>query len=283
MKTYYDCEPTLSDGEVLDLCKRGYIRLEAVVPEEINVRARAFLEQNTSHEPTEILYEDWFAEGVIKNPQAAGAVRSLLGVNFGLPLLMSNHRVEYPMVGQGWHRDGNSKFTHELRNLQVFYLPQDCTMAMGPTEILPGSHLLYSANDHLKHLDRVRGSDFMAGPAGSIFITVYSIWHRRSSSMRAKKPGIRNALKYNYFRTAPPQRDWRSDPDFDFGNAPYLPARDDSGYYRDKWLAASHVAEMFLWLCGKHPQFKTEGGQTWPLNAATARFTDAPYGVPPGL
>ena len=222
-------------------------------------------------------------EGVIKNPQAAGAVRSLLGVNFGLPLLMSNHRVEYPMVGQGWHRDGNSKFTHELRNLQVFYLPQDCTMEMGPTEILPGSHLLYSANDHLKHLDRVRGSDFMAGPAGSIFITVYSIWHRRSSSMRARKPGIRNALKYNYFRTAPPQRDWRIAPDFDFGNAPYLPAREDSGYYRDTWLAASHVAEMFLWLCGKHAQFKTEGGQTWPLNAATARFTDAPYGVPPGL
>ena len=41
MKTYYDCEPTLSDGEVLDLCKRGYIRLEAVVPEEVNARARA--------------------------------------------------------------------------------------------------------------------------------------------------------------------------------------------------------------------------------------------------
>ena len=55
MKTYYDCEPTLSDGEVLDLCKQGYIRLEAVVPEEVNARARAFLEKNISHEPTEIL------------------------------------------------------------------------------------------------------------------------------------------------------------------------------------------------------------------------------------
>ena len=90
MKTYYDCEPTLSDVEVLELCKQGYIRLEAIVPEEVNARVRAFLAENSSHEPTEILHEDWFVEGVIKNPQAAGAVRSLLGVNFGLPLLMSN-------------------------------------------------------------------------------------------------------------------------------------------------------------------------------------------------
>ena len=101
------------------------------------LRARAFLEKNSSHEPTEILYEDWFLDGVIKNPQAAGAVRSLLGVNFGLPLLMSNHRVEYPTEAQGWHRDGNSKFTHELRNLQVFYLPQDCTMEMGADRDYP--------------------------------------------------------------------------------------------------------------------------------------------------
>jgi len=79
MKSYYDCEPTLSDNEVLDVCKRGYLRLEAVVPEEINERVRAFLAENTSHEPTEFLYEDWFVEGVIKNPQAAGAVRSPSG------------------------------------------------------------------------------------------------------------------------------------------------------------------------------------------------------------
>ena len=50
MKIYYDCEPTLNDNDVLELCKRGYIRLEAVVPDDVNARARAFLEKNSSHE-----------------------------------------------------------------------------------------------------------------------------------------------------------------------------------------------------------------------------------------
>lgn len=36
-------------------------------------------------EPIEILEEDCFAENVICNPEAAGAVRSLRGMNFGLP------------------------------------------------------------------------------------------------------------------------------------------------------------------------------------------------------
>ena len=41
MKIYYDCEPTLNDNEVLELCKQGYIRLEAVVPDDVNARARS--------------------------------------------------------------------------------------------------------------------------------------------------------------------------------------------------------------------------------------------------
>jgi hypothetical protein len=44
------------------------------------------------YEPTGILKEDWFIENVILNPAAAGAVRCLLGRNFHLPILMSNHR-----------------------------------------------------------------------------------------------------------------------------------------------------------------------------------------------
>ena len=77
----YDCPPTLTDNQVLEFCQQGFLVLEGVVPDEINRRTFAYLEENAYFEPAEILKEDWFVNNVILNPQAAGAVRSLLGKN----------------------------------------------------------------------------------------------------------------------------------------------------------------------------------------------------------
>ena len=156
-------------------------------------------------EPTEILDEDWFMDGVIKHPAVAGALRSLLGKDFGLPNLVSNHRIQCPQPAQEWHYDGGDIFGPQLNYIQVFYYPQDCPRELGPTELLPGSHFLYSQRDMTKHLGRIRGSYHAVSPAGSIFLTDYSIWHRRSESWGS---GLRNNVKYNYWRTLPPTRDW---------------------------------------------------------------------------
>jgi hypothetical protein len=91
---------------VLEFCKKGFLMLEGVVSDDINRRALAYLKDNPQGEPTEILQEDWFVDEVLLNPQAAGAVRSLLGQNFALPNLMSNHLIKTPSPAQGWHRDG---------------------------------------------------------------------------------------------------------------------------------------------------------------------------------
>ena len=37
-KRTFDCEPTLTDTQVLGVCRDGYILLDAVVPDEINQR-----------------------------------------------------------------------------------------------------------------------------------------------------------------------------------------------------------------------------------------------------
>ena len=194
MRTY-DCEPTLNDSDVLEFCKKGFLMLEGVVPEEINRKTLEYLETDSSAEPSAMLTEDWFVDNVILNPQAAGAVRSLLGKSFGLPILASNHRVRCPMPAQEWHYDGGSKYGPELDYLQVFYYPEACPPEMGPTELLPGSHFLSTLRTYMSHYGSIRGSHLSAAPAGSIFITVYSIWHRRSASSAS---GVRNNLKYNF-------------------------------------------------------------------------------------
>ena len=271
----YDCEPNLTDYQVLEFCKNGYLMLEGVVPDEINARSMEYCDRHPTGEPSGILKEDWFVENVIVNPAAAGAMRSLLGANFHLPVLMSNHRVNCPIHGTGgWHVDGNYDFTAELNFLQVFYYPQDTLIEMGPTQVVPGSHLIRNKARFMAHLGGIRGAVPTTAPAGSIFLTIYHIWHRRGPSTGS---GLRNLLKYFYWRTTPPKRDWIIAPDFDFATAQYA---GPAGHYVEQFRDAVKVAEMFLWLCGRHESFQNLGGQSWPL---PANRNDAPYGLPAGL
>ena len=82
----HDCKPTLSDTEILEFLKNGYLRLEGVVPDEINQRVVKYCDAHpTVPYMNDILYEEWFVEGVMRNSEVAGAVRSLLGKDFICP------------------------------------------------------------------------------------------------------------------------------------------------------------------------------------------------------
>ena len=277
MKTY-ECKPTLNDSQVLEFCKDGFMLLEGVVPDEINQRTLEFLDARPADapgEPTEILEEAWFVDNVILQPDAIGAVRSLLGNQVAMPILMSSHRVQCPGPAQEWHNDSGSVFGPELDYLQVFYYPQDCPRDLGPTEVLPGSHFLFADQGNMGHYGRIRGSVHTVAPAGSIFIAVYSIWHRRSESWGT---GLRNLLKYNYWRTEGPKCDWIVDPNFDFETADY---RVNGTRFRPHMMDTQDTAEMFFWLRGQTDGLELKGGQGWPMTEAN--FNQAPYGIPEEL
>jgi hypothetical protein len=268
-----DCAPTLGDREVIDFCRNGYLVLPGVVPPEINERAVKYVDTvDSTGEPTAIMNEDWFVQGVLMNPAAAGAVRSLLGRQFTLPVIVSNHRGVLPsLTTGGWHRDGGSLYTPALEYLQVFYLPEDCTQDMGPTEVLPGSHFMKTKTNMMAHYGSIAGSVSTAGPAGTIFLTIYSIWHRRTratSGPRGKSP-FRNLLKYNYWRTTPPRRDWKIEPGFDLNRVDFDPP---AGAF-EQFQGAIAAARMYCWLAGIEDQYTKRGGQGWPV-----AFT-----VPPGV
>ena len=273
----FDCPPTLTDTQVLEFCLNGFLILEGVVPDEINQRARDYLNGDLpsnpsyvpdgltdedlqrireSHEPTTLILEDWFVEHVLLNPQLGGALRSLLGKNVGLPVLLSKHSVECPGPAQRWHQDADCVFGPEVNFLEAFYYPQDTPVEMGPTEVLPGSHIARTRRE-----DDDSGV-VTAAPAGSFVIHSQSILHRRSEST-AK--GLRHMLKYSYWRTAPPERDWIVESDFDFHTAYY------GGHN-----VARYVAHTLYWLCGKGDEFRILGGQAWPWR--TTQQIGASYG-----
>ena len=261
----FDCQPTLTDTQVLDFCKQGHLMLAGVVPDEINRRTCDYLEGKipanpsfipdgmsqedlerirASHEPSTIFLEDWFIEHVLLNEQLAGIMRSLLGKNVGLPVLASHHKVQCPAEAQGWHHDADRVFGPELNFVEVFYFPQDTPVELGPTELVPGSHI---APTQREPGDEGVLSD---GPAGSLGIHHQSILHRRGKSTDT---GLRHMLKYSYWRTTPPQRDWIVEPDFDLHTA----------YYGGHNMA-QYVGHMFYWLCGKGDEYRIIGGQGGP-------------------
>lgn len=277
----YDCEPTLDDRQVIEFCKNGYLVLEKVVPDEINRKTVRYLDEvDDTYEPTPIMGQDWFTEGVLKNPQAAGAVRSLLGKGFVLPVIVSNHRGRLPCGYGGWHRDGGSIYTHELEYLQVFYYPQDCPLECGPTEVFPGSHFMRLKATMMGNLGHIQGAVPVSAPAGTIFLTIYSIWHRRRAASASPRPEykFRNLLKYNYWRTAPPKRDWKADPNFDFSTIDFNPR---SGGF-EQFQGGIAAARMFCWLAGLEDQYEKRGGQCWPI-ALTVRNGVEQMGLPAGL
>lgn len=256
--------PTMTDHDVLEFCRNGYILLNNIVPSETNKRVSDFLDKHNGVFPGEILDEQYFINDVLLNPHLVGFIRSLLGANFALPVMMVNHRgVGVKKVNGGWHQDACSIVDPPmLPYLQVFYYPQDVSLEMGPTAVVPGTHLI-KANE-IGHFGNIRNQVFTVAPAGSIFITAYPIWHRATEKT---VPAIRNLLKWIYWRTVPPVRDWTRDPGFDPDLAHY--AVSNSGSER---LIVGHtepfpwsVAKLFYWLCGMSDQFSTSGGQDWPL------------------
>lgn len=279
LPTKHECDATLTDSQVLSFCQDGYMMLDGVVPDEINQRTMDMAEENAKIEPVEFLKLPWFFDNVICNPAAMGAIRSLLGQDFHLPIQLTNHRINNTSDIPGkWHVDGNYRFNHELQYLQVFYYPQDTPPELGPTEIVPGSHFWRNQTRAMWHLNHILGAKKTTAPAGSIFLTIHHIWHR-AGMVRVNRP--RNLFKYFYWRTTPPQRDWAIDPDFDFATADYQggphTGNPFAGKNGEQFRAARDAAEMFYWLCGCQDQFQVLGGCAWPT--PTTRV-NTPYGFP---
>ena len=85
----------------------------------------------------------------------------------------------------------------------------------------------------MRHYGNIRGTVLTAAPAGSIFLTAYSIWHRRTSSTTGE---VRNLIKYWYKRTVPPERDWIREQNFQPQDAKHA----QPGFYFHRGTPSNH-------------------------------------------
>ena len=104
--------------------------------------------------------------------------------------------------GSGWHQDGHSRAGrsrwHTFRAVNLFYLPHDTLMAMGPTRLLAGGH--FYANLHGTKPEQVFMHDMRAG---TVVIADFDLGHAGSPNRTATS---RYMLKFVGLRQQNPER-----------------------------------------------------------------------------
>jgi hypothetical protein len=239
-----DIRPTMTDLDVVRFVNLGYVLLDAVIPDDVNRAIYDFI--RSGQEGGQSMFANGLVEQVTLNSDCLGVVRSLLGRDFQVPANYHVHPTSPTALV--WHSDGISDRRHQLHSLQNYYFPQEVRADMGPTVILPGSHLRRVNRDALAHYGRIQGAKLMTVPAGSVVFTHYSLWHARE----AHRGGAdRYMVKYAYSRTTTPCRDWITDRDTVDGDRIFMqdrqPYTGEFEWYRERFIRA----RLFNWLCGR--------------------------------
>jgi hypothetical protein len=202
----------LEDEAMRQYIVKGYFTVQADLPasfhENIVRRLDAVLDTEGNW-GNNILPRVPEIQQVFRLPAVHGALASILGPNY----MMHPHR--YPhcnlpgSVSQKLHKDSTHYSGdvdirhHRSRWAMAFYYPQDVTEDMGPTSILPGTHI-YEEESH----DPDNAELLLCGTAGTITIVNFDIWHRATANRSQKR---RYMLKFLFARTEEPQLSaWRA-------------------------------------------------------------------------
>jgi len=138
---------------------------------------------------------------VFDHPTVTGALTSVLGPNYMLHAHRHGHYNASPAPGN-WHKDsywGYSKMrNHHPWWAMIMYFPQDTPVELGPTSVIPGTHL------YENRLFESDGSEIEAlanGQAGTFALIHYDIWHRSTPNVLDQP---RYMLKFEFMRTEAP-------------------------------------------------------------------------------
>ncbi len=188
---------------------RGFLRMDAVVPAEIN---QQFL-QDIGHVPEDEIsspgehyakvmassaipivsagtpLSDAYPTGnalkkVLALPAVAGAIQSLVGespifdhqflhITFP-PSFYKNSVIE--QVSQHTHQDSTID-PRQAFDVQIMYFPHDVSEQMGGTRFVPGSHFRIVSEASIGRYQNICGQQHMVCPAGTLLFMHMGIWH----------------------------------------------------------------------------------------------------------
>ncbi|MFC9926565.1 phytanoyl-CoA dioxygenase family protein [Streptomyces sp. NPDC127190] len=172
----------LTSVQVARFVAHGYVRLDAVVPPEINERALAALTEGLPPVPygtplAEAFAQDTFVHQLLALPAVAGAVESLVGPGPTVDHHAVHVREPYEGQAQPLHADAIIDVRPDAFDIQLMYYPHEVTAGMGGTLSVPGSHLRRINETDIGRVQNLRGQTRLTCPAGTVVLVHHGIWH----------------------------------------------------------------------------------------------------------
>lgn len=154
----------------------GFLVAEEVVPPELNQAVY----QDERELPTQG-FKFWSGSenirAVFELPQVKGIIQGLLGSgpvydHSFLHIVKAQH-----LAAQNWHADSVIDLRPLAFDVQAFYFSHDTPREMGPTLVLPGSHLRRVNTESIGRYKNIVGQRQLAAKAGTIVFMHHAIWH----------------------------------------------------------------------------------------------------------
>jgi len=202
----------LNSEQMASFAARGFLRLDACVPDDINsafladVRAQEGIEKldPMQHyarlmnkkavpfvDPGTPLSKAYPAKSpigrLLRLAKVRGAVESLVGKS----CVVDHHflHITFPPTytagqvkkAQVTHQDSTID-TRQAFDVQIMYFPPDVTLEMGGTRFVPGTHLRIVSEAAISRYQNILGQQHMVCKAGTLLFLHHGIWHGGGSN-----------------------------------------------------------------------------------------------------
>jgi hypothetical protein len=187
--TYPHHKNLLTSVQMAHFVAHGSLRMDAVVPDEMNQQAIEVLKAGIPAVPygtplPETFEDGSFVDRLVKLPEIAGAIHSLVGPEPTVDHHAVHIRKAHEGEAQNLHGDAIIDVRPDAFDMQLMYYPQEVTLEMGGTLSVPGSHLRRTNETDTGRYQNLRGQTRLTCPAGTVVFLHHGIWHggRRNDS-----------------------------------------------------------------------------------------------------
>ena len=238
----------LTDAQIQRFILDGYITVQTDAIPETHSRIYDEIESVFDSEGNvgnNILPRVPRIQQVFDQPVVRGALSSLLGPDY----IMNPHRhchLNPPgSSGQSWHKDCYV-FDHNIRHprfqwVLAFYYPQDTTIDMGPSGVIPRMQNYKTISDPNPEETREPGYA-ICGDAGIVTLMHFDSWHRANPNVSDNK---RYMLKFQFTRLREPEG-----PTWNHRDEVWTPPEDDAN--------PAVSADVWKWMRGEGVNGRSE-------------------------
>jgi hypothetical protein len=166
----------LTAGQMAHFVTDGFLMVENLVPPALN--EAVYRDERELNIPGyNFWHESENIQKVFNLPQVKGIIQGLVGANpvydhSFLHIVKGNH-----LQAQNWHADSVIDMRPLAFDIQAFYFAHDAPREMGPTLVLPGSHLRRVNTESIGRYKNIVGQRQLATKAGTIVFMHHGIWH----------------------------------------------------------------------------------------------------------